>query len=684
MPALFQPCFAAGEITPSLHARVDLALYQTALAECRNAFPRAYGGVINRPGTRFCAETVESEPVRLFPFTFSNDDTFLLVFGENYIRFVRDAGYLLYTSGPDDGEPVEVATTYAADDLWSLRFVQSGDVVTIVGEGYAPAELARISNENWTLTDISFAPPLAAPIAGDISLVETNPTSGTTEYRYKFTNENVSGQESLPSSYKGVNNNNDGLGGLSYNSVTYTLPSGVAYLNVYRYRGGSYGWIGRSDTGSFRDDGLAPNLTDAPPIARNPFDSDNNPLSVTYFEQRLVFGGTATAPDTIEMSKVGSYKDFTKSNPVRDDDAITATIASGQVNRIEHLVNFNTLLIFTGGATWRLDRGDAGLTPQLEGGLKLQNATGTSSTVPPLLAGGSVLHVEAGNKRIRDLVYDINQDQYQGQERSLTAGHFFEGASIVSWAWSSAPHGLIWVVLSDGTVATLTYLREQQVFGWALHDFGGAVEDVCSIPEDDADAVYLVVLRTVNGTSRRYIERVQSRDLVPIEDGWFLDCALAYSGAPVTTVSDMDHLAGEMVTLFLDGNPAGTAVVSGGGVVTLPYAASKVLVGLPYTSRIKTLPLASQQLPRTVKKGVREVSVELRYTRGLWAGVDGDMMELKQREFELWGQPTQPKTGSARLTVPCSWDQRGQVVIEQRDPLPMEILAVAPEFDIGG
>lgn len=684
MPALFQPCFAAGELTPSLHHRVDLGLYQTALAECRNAFPRAYGGVINRAGTRYCGETVDSDPVRLFPFVFSHTDTFVLVFGHNYIRFVRNAGYLLYSTGPDTGLPVEVATTYDVADLWSLRIVQSGDVVTITGENYAPAELARVSNENWTLTDISFAPPLAAPVAASITLAENNPTGGTTQYIYVFTHEDINGRESLPSASKQVNNNNDGLGGQSYNSVTYSMPVGVAYLNVYRYRGGSYGWIGRTSNGSFKDDGISPNLTDAPPASRNPFASDNNPLSVGYFEQRLIFGGSVNAPDTLEMSKVGSYKDFTKSNPTKDDDAITATIASGQVNRIEHLVNFNTLLIFTAGATWRLDRGDAGLTPALEGGLKLQNATGTSATVPPLLAGGSVLHVEAGEKRIRDLVYDINQDQYQGQERSLTAGHFFEGNTIVSWAWSSSPHGLIWVVLSDGTVATLTYLREQQVFGWALHDFGGVVEDVCSVPEGGADAVYLTVLREVGGSEVRYIERVQSRDLVPVEDGWFLDCALAYSGAPATQVSNMIHLAGETVTLFLDGNPAGTRVVGNTGVVTLPYAASKVLVGLPYVSRIKTLPLAAQQLPRGARKAVKSVDVSLRYTRGLWSGRDGDLVQLKQREFEEWGQPTQPKTGPARITIPCNWSELGQVVIEQRDPLPMEVLAVSPEFDIGG
>jgi hypothetical protein len=690
MPELLQPCFAAGEITPSLAARVDLALYQTALAECRNAFPRAYGSIINRPGTRYCGGTFDNGRVRLVPFIFSNADAFVMEFGHEYVRFWRDAGPLLYTSGPNDGDPVEVVTPYQVEDLPYLRFVQSGDVVTIVhGFGvYAAAELKRISNEDWTLTDITFGPAVRTPIVANITLAETNPTSGSVPYIYVFTYEDIGGQESLPTASKQVNNHNDGLSGTSYNTVTHTMPSDIAYLNIYRYRGGSYGWVGRTSGGSFKDDGINPNLADSPPAARDPFADDANPHSVTYFEQRLVFGGYEGAPDTLEMSKTGAYHDFTKSNPIRDDDAISATLASSQVNRIEHLINFNTLLIFTAGATWRLDRGQNGLTPQLEGGLRLQNATGTSSMVAPLLAGGSVLHIEAGERRVRDLVYDLNSDQFQGQERSLTAAHFFEGATIVAWCWSSAPHGLIWIVRDDGRVASLTYLREQQVYAWALHDFGGAVEDMVSIPEDGADTVYMVVRRIVGGEEVRYIERLQPRDPAPIEDSWFLDCAVAYDGAPVTSVTGLEHLEGQLVTLFLDGNPVQIqrTVVSGG--LTLPYAASKVLVGLPYRSRVTTLALPPSGgrggYNRGQMKAVRSVMAEIRYTRGLWAGPPDDMMELKQREFEAWGEPTQPATGPVELAVSSRWNLQGQVTIEQRDPLPFELLAIAPQFDIGG
>lgn len=82
--------FSGGEISPSLHGRVDLAKYQSSLKTCRNWLVEPFGGVRNRPGTRLIAETkTEGKKVRLVPFVFSQSQTYVLEFGQGYIRFFR-------------------------------------------------------------------------------------------------------------------------------------------------------------------------------------------------------------------------------------------------------------------------------------------------------------------------------------------------------------------------------------------------------------------------------------------------------------------------------------------------------------------------------------------------------------------------------------------------------------------
>jgi hypothetical protein len=148
MTVVAQPSFTTGELAPSLYARVDLARYYTGLKTCRNFIVRPYGGVMNRAGTRFCAEVKDSaKKVRLIEFIFSTSQAFVLELGEQYIRFHANGGAVL----DDEDEILEVATPYLEADLPFLKFVQSADVVTICHPSYPVQQLSRLSNTSWTL-----------------------------------------------------------------------------------------------------------------------------------------------------------------------------------------------------------------------------------------------------------------------------------------------------------------------------------------------------------------------------------------------------------------------------------------------------------------------------------------------------------------------------------------------------
>lgn len=141
-----QPSFAAGELTPSLYGRVDMAKYNVGLKICENFIIHPHGGVSRRHGTRYIADA--KGPCRLVDFIYNEDIAYVLEFGERYIRVIHGDRLL----------DVEIETPYTAEEVWELNFAQSADVMFIVHKGHAPMELARLGETNWTLTPCKFTP----------------------------------------------------------------------------------------------------------------------------------------------------------------------------------------------------------------------------------------------------------------------------------------------------------------------------------------------------------------------------------------------------------------------------------------------------------------------------------------------------------------------------------------------
>jgi len=159
MSKLIQPSFAGGEVSPDVAARVDLSKRAVAVEKAENFTVKATGGMESRAGMRFVGQAKYTLATRIIPFEFNSEQTYIIEVGPLYMRFYRDGGQILAAGN----NPYEIATPYAEADLFDLDFAQSGDVMTIVHPDYAPRELVRISDTNWTLTEITFAPSIAAP-----------------------------------------------------------------------------------------------------------------------------------------------------------------------------------------------------------------------------------------------------------------------------------------------------------------------------------------------------------------------------------------------------------------------------------------------------------------------------------------------------------------------------------------
>jgi hypothetical protein len=505
-------------------------------------------------------------------------------------------------------------------------------------------------------------------------------------YRYVVT-ATVDGVESFPSIE--VNVTTPSLSVTAGVRLEWNEVADADYYTIYKdpsNGSGVYGFIGEANTNVYVDYNIAPDTSVTPPEENNPFLSteDGYPGTVAYYQQRKLFGNTDSNPQTLYCTQTGVYNSMRFSRPARDDDAITFTIAARQINEIRHIIAVDDLMLLTSGAMHKVTEGENYVLTPSTIGAKPQSYIGASD-VRPAVVSDSVLFVQEKGNRIRDLSYAIDDARYIGNDLSIMAEHLFEGHEIVDMIYAEEPCGVLWCVRDDGILLGLTYQKEHKVWAWHRHETDGVFESVASIKEGSRDAVYFVVRREINGQQVRYVERLDERENSDAVESFFVDSGLTYRGDPATTISGLDHLEGEDVVVLADGYRVPNITVSG-GQIALPRVASVVHVGLEYLSEIETLGIdtnAEATLGR--KKNVSEVAIQVLNSRGGWVGPTRDnMVEIKPR-FDSDGYDTMSlKTFEQRVTIGADWNDNGRVVIQQRDPLPMTILAITPEFVLGG
>jgi hypothetical protein len=312
--------------------------------------------------------------------------------------------------------------------------------------------------------------------------------------------------------------------------ISWTAAADASEYNVYKELNGIYGYIGTAGGTTFSDIGTAPDVSDSPPTARNPFSAAGDyPLAVTYSQQRLFMGGSDNDPERVHGSRTAYFKNFTVSQPGQDDDAVDFVLAGNQVNAVKHLLELRKLLVFTSGGEIVI-QGDVDGVIRPDAVNPSQHTYSGSSELRPLVVGSSAVFAQARGSIVRDLAFESEGEGYRGNDLSIFSAHLFDGYTLSDWAYQQIPHSIIWCVRSDGVLLGMTYVREHQIVAWHRHEFDGVVENVCSVPEGDEDALYLTVKRTINSAVKRYVERMATRQVDDIVDCVYMDCALSYDG----------------------------------------------------------------------------------------------------------------------------------------------------------
>jgi hypothetical protein len=595
------------------------------------------------------------------------------------------SGFGAYTSGGTAARPLEYVTPYLEADLFELTFAQSADTVTVTHVGYAPQELARTGALSWTIGPITFAPSIATP-----ATPTATPTgSGSVDYDYVVTAISATGLEESLASGIGSTTNAATLSVTVFNTITGTNVSGAVRYNVYKGVNGIFGYIGQTDdlTVGFVDDGYVADLLATPPINQTPFGSANNyPGAVAYYDQRRAFAGTLNLPQTTWTTRPGTSSNLSYSIPPQDNDGLTYAIDARQVNQILHLVPLADLLTLTNTSEWKASAGGAdSLTPSTIKA-RPQGAEGSAKNTP-LIAGNTVLFVEARGSHVSAMKFALESNAYDSEDVSLLAPHFFDGYTINDWTFQRAPHPIAWAARSDGRLLGMTFIPKQEIQAWHSHDTpNGLFESVCAIPEStNEDMVYVVVNRTVDGNTRRYIERMHVRRFSTIADAFFVDSGLTYDGAATDTITGLWHLEGEEVVALADGNVVRGLTVTN-GAVTFDAEFSKIHIGLSYVPELETLPVALQAeaLGQGNTKNVNRVLLRVDESRGFYAGPAADLLrEYAQRTSEPWGAPAATVSGVLDELIDGDWNQDGSIVVQQRDPLPLSILSIAMEVAQG-
>jgi hypothetical protein len=655
--------FVSGEFGNKLTGRTDFDKYNSAAKTMENFLVHPQGAATRRVGTQFIASVkTAAAKTRLIPFEFSTTQTYILEFGNNYIRFFKDKGQI--TSG---GSAYEISTPYLTAELFDIKFAQSADVMYICHPNHEVMKLSRTGHTSWTLAQVDFTDgPYLATNSTTTTLTPASASVGTGVNVTASAVTGINGGAGFQTTDVGrLINFNSGIAKIT--SRTNTTVVVVTILTAFANTNPITDW----KLGAFSD-------------------TTGHPSCISFYEQRLVFAGTIDEPQTIFFSKAGDYENMTSGTNA--DDAMVYTIAANQVNVIRYLKAQRTLVIGTTAAEYTVsaDGTDASITPT-NITIKRQSSYG-SANVDAVTAGNAILFLQKAKRKIRELAYNFDSDSYVAPDLTILNDAVTD-SGIVQMEWQQEPDNILWCVREDGQLAGLTYQRSENVVSWHRHILGGAfgsgnsvVESIASISGDlNEDELWCIVKRTVNGATVRYVECFSDFDFdeTASTDFKFLDSHLSYSGSATTTLSGLSHLEGQTVSILADGSVHANKTVSS-GAITLDRSVTKACVGLAYDSVLQTMRIEGGSAEGTSQGKIKRISkVVLRLFETVGVKVGPSLTNLETIPFRTTSSDLSAPVdtlveGDREIEFDDDYNSDGHIFIKQDQPLPASILAIYP------
>lgn len=502
--------FSSGELSPLLSTRTDVAQYSNGARELTNVIPLIEGGIKKRPGTFFI--NIFNGAIRLIPFVSTSSDAFLIIMKVNEAVIYNPKTKSIVKT---------LATPYNLAAIPDLHFVHTRYVMYFTHQDY-PIQILECSEDftNWVFNPMSFdIPPLdevvstpnvalkpsGKDVGATIALVASAYPAWSSTVTY-FQDERVIHQNKTWKALSDNTNSEPGSISTVWLEVTGTdadvfKPEHVGA--VVSINGGNVRITQYKNAAQVMGEVVTELTAEVQAIAKSwvlktsAFNADlGYPKCCSYFKQRLVFANTKKFPNKIWFSRIGVSTNYLETTD--DADAFSIVSSSDQSDSIMFLAPQKGLIALTSGAEF-LVSSDNALSPTTVQ-IDEHTAYGAYPNTRPCRVGNELLFVQRGGERLRALSYRYEVDGLVSPEISIVAGHIGEmHKGINEISYQQEPESLVWLVLGDGKVATITFNREQEVIAWAQHDFGGSVKSICSLPTElGSDNCFMLIERGSN------------------------------------------------------------------------------------------------------------------------------------------------------------------------------------------
>ncbi len=404
-------------------------------------------------------------------------------------------------------------------------------------------------------------------------------------------------------------------------------------------------------------------------------DYRGHPTQGGFYDDRLIL----TRGLTVYGSQVGDYTNFAVSDQALASDSIQFQLLSRQQNEIHWLEPFRRLMVGTIGSEWWISGAGGDRDPLTPASIRAkQDSFHGSANVTPVKVAHALLFLQRDGKILREQSYQLENDSFVSRSLSILAEHLTTDYDITQLAYQQYPHSVVWALLADGTLLSLTYAADQEVTAWARHETDGEFESICVIPGDDADELWAVVKRTIDGNTLRYVERMTTiwDDATDADDAKFVDCWVTKTGSDITNITGLDYLEGESVSVLIDGATVETHTVASGEITTTE-SGDKFQIGLAYTSDLETQSVITNSQNGTnqgVMKQIVDLTMRFYQTLGGQFGYDSDNLEnIQQTRLSV---TTTPVTSDISEIPQNNVETPAKTFLRQADPLPMTVIAL--------
>jgi hypothetical protein len=679
----YQASFTIGEIDPLLKGRIDLQQYYTSVASAKNVIFEPQGGFSRRPGLKFLTDITADGAANghyLAPFEFSIDESFMVCMTalktdapnpKIRLKFFKDGALITGINGTsNDYLDYTVSNLYNVTnyDLQRLSFTQSADTLIIVHPNFAPFKVVRgTTDTSWTASLIN---DLVIP-KHNFSITTTNPQA-TLE----------------PSAVDGT--------------ITLTASASVWLTSHVDQFVEADDGFGRARIIEYTSGTVVKAFVEVPFFNKDPIAIDNWvletgyedswsdtrgwPVSATFHEGRLYFGGSASLPSTLFGSKVSQFFNF-KAAEGLDDDAIKITLATDSVNTITGMRSGRDLQIFTTGAEFFVPQGD--LDPITPSNVVAKSSTkrGAKAYIRPQAAEGGTLFIQRQGKAVRELLFSDVELSYVANNISLLASHLIvdpqklalrpstdttegdlllilNGADSTDYRSASLPY--------TGMIAAFVLNKGQNIVAPSHLQTDGTFVDIAV----DVDTIYTIVKRSIGGSDKYYVE--------VFNDDFTTDSSLQKTtGFSGTAYTGYSHLEGKTVKVIRDDAVDPDDVVSSGGIATSVAPTGYTEVGLDFDVEVITNPVETKLPSGTIasmKKRILEISPRLYKTQNITI----NNRDIPLSTMPLSGAGKVPTyTGIKKTAGFLGFTNEAQITITQTQPVFMTVLSLDYKVSIG-